>query len=191
MNFKKNKKGFTFIELMIAVFIFALMMLAVTGIFSSSIGGYQKAKNVQKNLEDAQFIMNQMMKILRTSSIISFSASDIKVYDYSSNKCYAYKFFPGQSGGIKVGSASVPLGNKEPLEYCSSSFSPNFSSMAAFYVESGSFYAIPSNPGSGANGVLGKVTIALSICQNSSSCERDQVRIQSSVSLKDYYNAGI
>ncbi|PJA87728.1 MAG: hypothetical protein CO140_02745, partial [Candidatus Moranbacteria bacterium CG_4_9_14_3_um_filter_40_7] len=61
-------KGFTLIEMMIAIFIFSLMMIAVTEIFSSSFGGYGNARNIQKDLEDAQFVMGQIAKTLRTSS---------------------------------------------------------------------------------------------------------------------------
>ncbi|MBU2028496.1 prepilin-type N-terminal cleavage/methylation domain-containing protein [Patescibacteria group bacterium] len=186
INFKRKQKGFTFIELMIAVFIFALMMITITEIFSSSISGYQKAKITQKNLEDAQFIMNQMAKTLRTSSVISNSTSSIKVYDYSTGKCYNYKF---EGNTVKVGSYAEDIEGEELSAVCSNNFS--LSLMAAFYVESGVFDTIPSDPGDGSDGVLGKVTVAMSICQISSSCERDRIRIQSSVSLRDYYNAGI
>ncbi len=194
LNIKKKQRGFTFIEIIIAVFIFALMMLAVSGIFSGSIGGYRTARITQKNLEDAQFIMNQMAKILRTSSVQENpSASSLIVYDYSQSKCFKYAI---QSGNISVGSKNPPPTEpkearaefeKDTAAWCKNqSFSLN--PMAAFYVENTiPFRAISSK----SSGEMGKVTISLSICQNAYSCAKDRVRIQSSVSLRDYYKAGI
>ncbi len=202
LNFKKKQKGFTFIEIIIAVFIFSLMMLAVTGIFSGSIGGYRTARITQKNLEDAQFIMNQMAKILRTSSVQENPPTDnLIIYDYSQGKCFKYGFITDNGNKkISVGSKNPPLvedkPNREIFEKDTAAWCKNQSftldPMAAFHVENTTpFSAIASKPGSGSNGVLGKVTVSLSICQNAASCSKDRVRIQSSVSLRDYYKAGI
>lgn len=206
MNFPKKQKGFTFIEIIIAVFIFALMMMAVAGIFSSSIGGYQKARAVQKNLEDAQFIMNQMAKILRTSSVAdgpddSYSDS-IVVFDYSQGKCFKYIF---DGNNIKFGKTNEPpptvppaspspareLFEKNPISWCASNIPPNstLTPMAALDV-TGKFKITKSKPGIGNDGVLGKVTISMKVCSNVG-CTADKADIQTSVSLRDYYQAGI
>lgn len=184
MNFKKKQKGFSFAEIIIAVFIFALMMVAVTGIFSSSIGGYRTARIVQKNLEDAQFIMNQMAKILRTSSVVSSSSDNIIIYDYSSDSCYNYKF---EENKIKVSSYPESISGKEIEDFCTNNFTI-FSALTDSFVQ-GKFFAIKSDKISG-NEKLGKVTVSMRICLNSS-CTTGRVNIQTSVSLRDYYNAGI
>jgi prepilin-type N-terminal cleavage/methylation domain-containing protein len=201
MNFQKKQKGFTFIELMIAIFIFALMMMAVAGIFSSSIGGYQKARAVQKNLEDAQFIMNQIAKILRTSSVVdNTSTSSIVVFDYSQGKCFRYTFDVNK---IKFGKTDAPdppvplaspspqreLFEKNPITWCNSN-KPNASTPMAALDVTGKFNAFPSYPGSGNNGFLGRVTISMKVCSNVG-CTSDKANIQTSVSLRDYYQAGI
>lgn len=198
MHLSKNKKGFSFIEIIIAIFIFSLMMISVAGIFSNSFGGYRSARVIQKDLEDAQFIMNQMAKILRTSSISnpgSLPASSIIVFDYSQNKCFKYQRTSDKK--ISIGSVDPPLVEtppssariefeKDTAAWCKDkSFS--LEPMAAFHIENTApFYVISSS-----DGELGKVTISLSICQNASSCSKDQINIQSSVSLRDYYKAGI
>lgn len=182
-SMRLRAKGFTFVELLIAILIFSLMMIAVAGIFSSSFGGYRSARIIQKDLEDAQFVMNQMAKILRSSSIISSSGnSQLTVYDYSTQKCYNYKF---EENKIKASSYAEDIKGKKIENFCASGFS-NFNSLAAFFVQ-GKFYPISSDKTSGR---LGKVTISMKICSNFD-CTGDKVNIQSSVSLRDYYNAGI
>jgi prepilin-type N-terminal cleavage/methylation domain-containing protein len=203
-NMNHNKKGFSLIELMMAVSIFVIIILAVTGIFSSSMGGFHKAKIVQKNLEDAEFIMNKLIKVLRTSSIdlsSATSSSEIKIYDYSMDMCYKYRF---ENNKIEVSFTqedSVPLNTFDPLGWCFNSsgvydyganpepdFSP-YASMAASYVR-GSFFTVPSNKTLGAE-KLGKVTVSMELCRDPGCLLEDRIRIQSSVSLRDYYNSGI
>jgi len=184
-------KGFTLIEMMIAIFIFSLMMIAVTEIFSSSFGGYGNARNIQKDLEDAQFVMGQIAKTLRTSSIVNIGgSSEITVYDYSQNKCVAYQFVSGEIRTDATADDSVPS-TSDPVDWCFANFSPDFSAynkMAAFFVD-GRFNSIKSDNTPGSE-ILGKVTISMKICSNSS-CSKDEAVIQTSVSLRDYTKAGI
>lgn len=194
---KKKNKGFTLLEVIIAIFIFALSAVAVVQIFSSSMSGYREAKNTQRNLENAQFIMNQIAKTLRTSSVIfpttlpGSSNNQVKVYDYSSGKCWAYLFHNG-SFRIQSDSESVPAASLgDPISYCQG-FSPTYTSMTDFYT-TGSFYVYPSNndPNAAVSGEqLGRVTIQMNVCPGVSACSHPE-RIQTSVSLRDYYRSGI
>ena len=199
LNLSKNKKGFTFVELIIAIFIFSLMMISVTRIFSSSISGYQKARAVQKNLEDAQFVMNQIAKILRTSSVArNPDVKSIVVFDYSQGKCFKY-MFDDINKKIKFGKTDAPPINppsparesfeKDPIIWCGGNIPTILAPMAALDV-TGKFNATKSKPGTGEDGVLGKVTISMEICSNAG-CTADKADIQTSVSLRDYYKAGI
>jgi len=205
LNLSKNKKGFTFVELIIAIFIFSLMMISVTRIFSSSISGYQKARAVQKNLEDAQFVMNQIAKILRTSSVArNPDVKSIVVFDYSQGKCFKYAF---RNNKINFGKKEAPdppdppsdppspareIFEKDPITWCRDNepASIDLTPMAALDVTIGRFNTIESFPGDGTDSVLGKVTISMSICSNPG-CTSDKTNIQTTVSLRDYYNAGI
>ncbi|MEN8252644.1 MAG: prepilin-type N-terminal cleavage/methylation domain-containing protein, partial [Patescibacteria group bacterium] len=67
---KKRKKGFTLIEMMISIFIFALMMTAVAGIFARHIIAYKQTRLMANDLENAQFALNYLAKTLRTASIV-------------------------------------------------------------------------------------------------------------------------
>lgn len=183
-----GRQGFTFIELIIAIFIFSLMMLAVAGIFSSSFGGYRNARIIQKDLEDAQFILNQMAKTLRTSSLIfpsgTAQGSQVKIYDYATQKCYNYIF---EDTKIKVSSYAENIEGKEIADFCANAF-PAANSLAAFFVQ-GQFFSTSSDKASGSE-KMGKITISMEICSNSG-CTADKAAVQTTVSLRDYYNAGI
>jgi prepilin-type N-terminal cleavage/methylation domain-containing protein len=187
MDLKKNKKGFTLIELLIAVGISSLIMISIAGIFSNSIGGYRKASNVQRNLEDAQFIMNQMAKVFRMSCVISTnpSGSEVLIYDHSQEKCFQYKF-----SGDKIKTASQPL---LPTGKCPASEDfPPAQEMANLVVKEGRFVAVESEgPETPSGGLVGKITMSMMICPNLN-CLGDQTKIQTSVSLRDwlYYHPG-
>lgn len=181
----KNKKGFSFIEVIVATFIFSLVMIAISMTFSSLFGGYKGAKIIQKNLENAQYAMNLMAKSLRTSSINSDGTlSDIIAYDYSQSKCIHYRF---NNSVLELSSKdlSSQLGyedftQEQKLSWCfdNNGSGSDFSSMTSGYV-AGKFFAIKS-----ATKVVGKVTISMKVCSDST-CKSSAI-LQSTVSLRDY-----
>ncbi|MEA3323384.1 MAG: prepilin-type N-terminal cleavage/methylation domain-containing protein, partial [Patescibacteria group bacterium] len=68
----KNKKGFTLIEVIVSIFIFAIMMTSISGIFARQISSYKQTRIMANDLENAQFALNYVAKTLRTSSIIGY-----------------------------------------------------------------------------------------------------------------------
>jgi prepilin-type N-terminal cleavage/methylation domain-containing protein len=130
MNTKiyKKLKGFTLVEMMIAIFIFLLMMIAIVQIFAQQIVAYRHARSVQNDMENAQFAMNYIAKTLRTASVIgstekgdllqymqdnylnddfaiqqigtlSSGGEGLMVYDFSQEKCLKFTFRPEGYGG--------------------------------------------------------------------------------------------
>jgi len=73
--FAKKNKGFTLIEMMVSIFIFAIMMTSIAGIFARQISSYKKTRIMANDLENAQFALNYIAKTLRTSSIIGEGTS--------------------------------------------------------------------------------------------------------------------
>ena len=65
--FLKKERGFSFLEIMVSVFIFSLMMTTISITFSNLFKNYRNSRAIQTNLENAQFIINSMAKSLRTS----------------------------------------------------------------------------------------------------------------------------
>ncbi|KKR20860.1 MAG: hypothetical protein UT50_C0015G0013 [Candidatus Moranbacteria bacterium GW2011_GWA2_39_41] len=175
----KNHKGFSLVEVLMATFVFAVIMVGVAGTFSSSMFGYRNAKNVQKDLEQAQFAMNLMAKTIRTSSVSNFSSNnDLKSYDYSQGKCIEYEFDNtnkilkyGTSGAVSLDDCSFDV-NNDPV---------------AENINSLKFSFIPSSAATGSTpAVVGKVTISIEVGSGN-----DKTNLQTSVSLLDYTVSGL
>ena len=171
-----QKKGFTLIEVIVAVFIFALVASAASGIFVKMIQSYRYAKIVQRDLESAQYAMNLMAKTLRTSSIVNSTPNLVRVYDYSQQKCIEYEFNGSNLLYSSAGDGGATI-DETTCATDSLTASPN---LIEGSISSGTFDAIASSdlPGSEA---MGKVTISMTV----KSGNRD-TNIQSSVSLRDY-----
>lgn len=182
---KMRKKGFTFVEVIVATSIFVVIMMAVTTVFSSALKSYKSGKAIQKDLEGAQQAMNIIAKTLRTSSVesscspVPCTLNSFNIYDYSQDKCLVYQF-DSSSNTLKSGSASP--GTSGVKSTCVFS-GITLSDMTTGTV-TGNFYVTPSS-----ETLAGKVTIAAKVCP-ATGCTgnpRDEAKIQSTVSLRNEY----
>lgn len=180
---QKKLKGLSLLEVMVSMGIFSLMMVSVAGIFSSSIQSSRANKNIQHDLENAQFLMNNIAKQLRTSTIIGASATGIRFYDYSQGECLLYQKNVGNY--IEMGSATTTrvgctggtdLGTL--IRVTTGDVDPTFSTIDSFL-----------NSVTPANSRVGKVTMVFVVKEKAAST-RD-VRIQTTVSLRDYVESGV
>lgn len=189
---RSYKKGFTLIEVVVALFVFTLLMSSVAGIFSGTFSGYMAARSSQRDTENAQYAINAMAKELRTSSIASPAAagtvSMVRFYDYSQDICFSYRI---QNGNLEVASVApsdptlLPTA-ADKLNFC---VSPP-GGMGAYTtvttgVVSGSFVVTPSSTAIPAS--VGKVTIALRIAEGT----KHEARLQTTASLRDYGLTGL
>jgi prepilin-type N-terminal cleavage/methylation domain-containing protein len=196
-----QKKGFTLIEVLIAMAIFSMMMVATATFFGSSISGYKNAKAIQKDVENAQFAMNLMAKTLRTSSILSCGGgacsttggpyTSVQVYDYSQAKCIEYTY-DSVNKKITTRSSSTPVNVDTPALGCTVASWTGSQDMATSHVERANFYIIKSAKAP-ATPVVGRITTSIEICATSTctGLEKDKVRIQSTSSLRDFKEAGM
>jgi len=69
MNIKNNKIGFTLIEMLIAVSIFSLVLIAATNIYLIINNSQRKVVTLQKIQEDVRFLFDAMAQDIRLSSI--------------------------------------------------------------------------------------------------------------------------
>lgn len=194
---KKNLKGFTFVEVIYTMFVLAAVMVAVAGIHSSLTKSYRKTALTQKDLEQAQYALNLMAKVLRTSFVTAPlpvspatnvpSSAYIIVYDKSRDKCVRFQF---DSYKLKTASANAVGGNeKEKIDNCKTS-PPAVMSLEEItntHVNAGYFDVTPT--------VLdeddriestGKVTTVMNICPSSGCATSPPVIIQSTVSLRQH-----
>ncbi|GBE17247.1 hypothetical protein BMS3Abin15_01086 [bacterium BMS3Abin15] len=194
-----NKKGFSLLELLVAIFIFSVVMVASTGIFGSSIKGYRNAKAIQKDMENAQDAMSVIAKTLRTSTVYEcfgvawgdcstppFQA--IRIYDHSQNKCVMYGF--RSSDNVLEAIKFSIAGTDDPAVECINGANYGGSSAASDLVDTGNvtgqFDVIQSVVGQ-----IGKITVSMEVAPNPSTPEKDKARIQTTVSLRDYDEAGL
>lgn len=190
MNAMKNRKlrGFTLVEMIVAVAVFSVMMAVVAGAFSSGAITYRSSRELQKNVESAQYAMNTMAKHLRTSTIVSGAGTtgNVRFYDYSSNRCFEYRI---TNGILRVrfrdGDAEDVDGS---LDACRSSMSGTWADMTSGRV-AGSFLVVPSDDGEGGGDrMMGRVSVSLVVDNGSDDSPRSH--IQTSVSLRDYGYVG-
>lgn len=180
----KKSQGFSLLEVLLATFIFSVVMVGVTSYFVSITATNQHTKRLQQNLEDVQFVMNRVAKVLRTSVIIAPASggttSNMRIFDYSQSRCLLYEF-----GNDKIleYSTLLPTGTSDEKSWCKNIA---FSSPSVLVDTSngmnltGRFVVIPSNstPGSEAAGL---VTMNATISRQGNS-----TTIQTTVSLRNY-----
>lgn len=180
---QKIKKGFTLLEVLVAISIFSVVLTGVSGIFSNFVKNYKSTKIVQRNLENAQFAVNQMAKILRTSKLVSpvnnpVSSQAVEVYDYSQNLCFRFEFTGGninkQTASANVGICGV-YGAAEKMIY---------SNNAAVSTNGSFLYPIATDKANGSWHV-GMITVLAVVSHGS----EDMAKMQTTVSLRDYANA--
>ena len=164
--------------MIVAIFIFSLIMVAVIGTFVSVVDLRKKAKRIQQNTENAHFVMEQMAKTLRTSSILETpTETNIKSFDYSQNQCIEYLF---EENNIKT---KLGLLNGTETDPPNCNFeSGSYTNMTSSAIGGASFIASKSS-----SSAMGRVTIALKVCYDGANCTGvDKVNIQTTVSLRDY-----
>lgn len=178
----KTCKGFTFLEVIVAVAIFSLLMVAVSGIFGNAFKSYRNTQAIQKDMENAQFAMNQVAKILRESEIVDSNATNpsnfVTIYDPSQGICIKYRF-----NSDKLQSASKSAGVVSASDCELPSWNPSsFSDITSGYV-TGNFGVVKSDPD---NKIVGRITVSMEVCATAgcSGSSKDRARIQTTVSLR-------
>lgn len=173
--------GFTFVEVIVTMFVLVAVMAAVAGIHSGLTKSNRKAVLAQRDLEQAQYALNLMAKTIRTSAIkvpavYTSNATNIVVFDKSrgaAGECVRFQF-DSTDNRLKTGSSAI-------AETACATAAISVGDMTGAYVSAGVFEVMPSDS---INAVVGKVTIAMRICPTSA-CT-DEARLQTTVSLRGY-----
>ena len=190
---KKRLRGFTLVEIMMSLFIFLMIMTAASNIFVEAFQGYRNTRAVQRDLENAQFLLTSLAKELRTSSIVSpgtiGDVQSVKFYDHSQKLCTEYRLNSG-SGEVQKASVAIatPIPPTRPTDICAATPLGSFLTVSTGTV-SGHFVVTPSRgePESPTPKRLGQVTITLQVNEGATHF----ARIQSTVSLRDYGHIGL
>jgi prepilin-type N-terminal cleavage/methylation domain-containing protein len=170
--------GFSLIEVMVSLFIFAMVMVAASQIFTQAFNGYRYAKNLQHDVENAQYLSGILSKELRTGTIVdpndpTDNAQSIQFYEHSQALCIQYR--------ISQETLQVARENSSGPAACNGATLSNFTTVSSGTI-SGGFDIVPS---SASPRTVGRVTLALRIAEGAHS----EV-IQSTVSLRDFGSGG-
>ena len=80
----KNLRGFTLLELMVAMVILTIAMSIAFQAFSGTIRGWKRGTEVMDGIKHGDFAMNQMAAVLNST-----------IYFYNPRKSYAFTFEKG------------------------------------------------------------------------------------------------
>ena len=187
--------------------IFSLMMVTIAGIFRNSISSFRSNRVIERNLENAQFVMNEMAKELRTSTVLGtvvdgtftsgagtvaspYNGSKIKFYDYSQSLCLEYQY--DGTTAIRKRSNTVGTFVAATLENdCTTALATASWAPVTTGYTLPSFIVVKSTDGAGnsANAVVGRVTIVFVVKEKAAATQ--SVTLQTTVSLRDYVRSGI
>ncbi len=168
----KMKKGYTLIEVVAAMFIFSILMMASSQVFVKTFQSYREIRAVQKDAENAQFVLTSFIKELRTSSIVDpvapGASSSVQFFEHSQGVCFKYR--------VNVGALEVASVAATDTADCRGKLLGSFTAVSTGLV-SGSFQVIPSTIAP----LIGRITVSLDIVEGT-----HHVKLQTSASLRDY-----
>ena len=182
-----TRRGFTLTEIMVAMFIFSLMMTAVSQIFAAAFSGYRNTRAITRDLENAQYAINVMGKELRTSTVVSAGGAVqlVKFFDHSQDRCFSYRINASALQVASAASGGVTAPSAAPCD--TMAFAAGAYKTITTGTVTGSFQVTPSATVGGPPTTVGKVTIALDISEGAS----HHARMQTTVSLRDFGNIGL
>ncbi|MBP6889038.1 MAG: type II secretion system protein [Candidatus Moranbacteria bacterium] len=180
---KKSPQGFSLIEVVVAMGVFALLMAVVVLVFSGGFSTYRNTSNSQKYLENAQYLMNDIVKQLRTSSVVSptgnpaFNTSPVSItfFDHSQSKCFMYRQHLAPNYIEKA------IGTAGTAALCNTA--PGFGSWTRVTTGEVTMNLIIQD--SVLSTRIGKVTMSFSVGGGAGSVVTP-ILLQSTVSLRDY-----
>lgn len=187
-----SRRAFTLVEVLVAMGIFVIVMAGSAGVFASAFKSYKGAKNVNENVKNAQYAMNLMAKIFRTSSVnspagINQPGTTVIVYDYSQGVgvnpglCIRFRF---SAGVLDKATANTTYNG------CTGGTSFTNTTTMTTGVVGGRFQSTDSvgdgGTGTGASTIVGRVTVTMDITSGAGSSEASSARLQTTSSLRDY-----
>ncbi len=92
---KQYKQGMTLIEVVVAMFIFTIVVVSVMSTFVTLLRKHSDVKKMQQQTEESSLIMSYMAKKIRTSKLVNASdctGTSCKVLDNNTNANVTFTF---------------------------------------------------------------------------------------------------
>lgn len=195
-------RGFSFIELLVAMFIFIMIMGAMVAVSVSGFRSYVKSKAMKTVSEDVGFAINSITKDVRMGKIEKFTVGGVdksgngsSIKDYfavtlNRNQTIACYHIVNNYLGVVTGTPGS-VGPPIVLPACPSDTGINYKKIvdlsnaggAIFDTSTSGFISLPTDTTS-ATKIRGWAEINLNI--ENPSMETDSIRMQTIVSSRDY-----
>jgi Tfp pilus assembly protein PilE len=106
-----NNKGFTIMEILVAVLVFFVVISSAGCIYTKTYAAYVKSGNKLEVQENMRFALKKMSRGLRQSaSVVSCNGSEIVIKPAQGNNIYGYRYDPAQKEAeVNVGGVYLPL----------------------------------------------------------------------------------
>lgn len=182
----KNPRGLSIIELLIAVFIFTLIITAATSTFTNTFSVWKKTRQAQIGLENARTALETIGKSIRMSNRLKYDGLGmLSMFNNSQNKCIKYYF--NISGGQIVSYKCTPSNNA--ITDSSYDCTANACDIGSNYgnpeilIASGATvdFDVSQTDTDTSNPKVGKATMSISVGSGA-----QQKHIQTTVSFRDY-----
>ena len=185
--------------MVVSIGVFSIMVASLSATFASGFSAFGNSRELQRNLDTAQYAMNTLAKYLRTSTVATTASSqNIIFYDYSSERCIEYNFngsvlrerwksVPSSTITYAAGVSDVITVrcNQGVLAGCGDATCTWTNLTSSTGSITGSFTV---NPSTFTPKHLGRVTIFFSVQKDAASVKKED--IQTTVSLRDYQYVG-
>lgn len=197
----KNNSGFTLIELLVAVFVFAILVLAVSGVYLAFSKAQSRTKASQQLLNDAQYALELMAREVRNDSIYDYTptvADCNAILDGNYDTCLLLKRGNGELVAFTVyepyqSLVYVIFDCNEDYSACSYADAFNRTNLLSYSLNEArvtdlNFYIEPtSDPYESGINQQSKVTISMEVTYDSlRTPEQVSHRLQTTISARDY-----
>ncbi len=194
----KKAGGFTLIELIVAIFIFSIITIAIVSVFVSTVTAYGKAKAIKTVKENAEFAMSSIAKDVRMGKI---ETTDSNCIGNGGSPKACLMVTRNRGGKVCYRVASNYLGIQESVSGNTCSLNAAdykkiidlSGESTTFNVPTSGFYSCPSAVeipalcGGVSEKRRGWVEINMNILPNAGKeMEADQINVQTIVSSRDY-----
>lgn len=105
----RNTKGFTLVEMLIAISIFAVVATLASSMFSTFANNQKKTKVAQELLNSTQYVLEVISREVKNNEIIAFGADQCQDLGAQYTQCLLFARENGETAGFAFEAASQSL----------------------------------------------------------------------------------